>query len=92
MSDSVLLRRVRNVYRNLPTAALFEHVIRRQEGWIAHRGPMVVHTGARTGRSPKDKFITMEPSSAEKVWWGEINRPIEEHRFDALLHRVEACS
>ena len=89
MSDSVLLRRVRNVYRNLPTAALFEHVIRRNEGQIAHRGPMVVHTGARTGRSPKDKFITMEPSSADKVWWGEINRPIEEHRFDTLLHRVE---
>ena len=89
MSVSVLLRRVSDVHRNLPTATLFEHFVRLGEGRIAHHGPMVVHTGARTGRSPKDKFITMEPSSADNVWWGEINRPIEEHRFDALLHRFE---
>ena len=88
MSDSVLLQRVRNVYRNLPTAAIFEHTIRRGEAKMAHRGPLVVHTGARTGRSPKDKFITMEPSCAEQVWWGN-NIPIEEERFDALLNRFE---
>lgn len=88
MSDSVLLKRVRNVYRNLPTAAIFEHTIRRGEAKMAHRGPLVVHTGARTGRSPKDKFITMEPSCAEQVWWGN-NSPIEEERFDALLNRFE---
>ncbi len=88
MSDSVLLQRVRNVYRNLPTAAIFEHTIRRGEAKMAHRGPLVVHTGARTGRSPRDKFITMEPSCAEQVWWGN-NIPIEEERFDALLNRFE---
>ncbi len=88
MSDSLLLKRVRNVYRNLPTAAIFEHTIRRGEAKMAHRGPLVVHTGARTGRSPKDKFITMEPSCAEQVWWGN-NIPIEEERFDALLNRFE---
>ncbi len=88
MSDSLLLKRVRNVYRNLPTAAIFEHTIRRGEAKMAHRGPLVVHTGARTGRSPKDKFITMEPSCAEQVWWAN-NSPIEEERFDALLNRFE---
>ena len=88
MSDSLLLKRVRNVYRNLPTAAIFEHTIRRGEAKMAHRGPLVVHTGARTGRSPRDKFITMEPSCAEQVWWGN-NIPIEEERFDALLNRFE---
>ena len=89
MSDSVLLRRVRNIYRNLPTAANYEHIVRRGEARIAHHGPIVAHTGARTGRSPKDKFITMEPSCADKVWWGEINQPFLTERFDALLHRVE---
>ena len=89
MSDSVLLRRVRNTFRNLPTSALYEHVLRRGEAQIAHRGPLIVHTGARTGRSPKDKFITMEPSSADKVWWGDVNQPMLAERFDAILHRVE---
>jgi phosphoenolpyruvate carboxykinase (ATP) len=89
MSDSVLLRRVRNTFRNLPTSALYEHVLRRGEARIAHRGPLVVHTGARTGRSPRDKFITMEPSCADKVWWGDVNQPILAERFDAIMHRVE---
>ena len=89
MSDSIILRRVRNVYRNLPTPENYENVIRRGEAQMAHRGPMVVHTGARTGRSPKDKFITMEPSCADKVWWGEVNQPILAERFDTILHRVE---
>lgn len=89
MSDSMLLRRVRNTFRNLPTSALYEHVLRRGEAQIAHRGPLIVHTGARTGRSPKDKFITMEPSCADKVWWGDVNQPILAERFDAILHRVE---
>jgi phosphoenolpyruvate carboxykinase (ATP) len=89
MSDSVLLRRVRNTFRNLPTSALYEHVLRRGEAQIAHRGPLIVHTGARTGRSPKDKFIAMEPSCADKVWWGDVNQPILAERFDAILHRVE---
>jgi len=88
MSDSILLRRVRNVYRNLPTAALYEHALRRGEAKMAHRGPMVVNTGARTGRSPKDKFIVREPSSEDKVWW-DNNSPIDVERFDALLNRVE---
>jgi len=89
MSDSVLLRRVRNTFRNLPTSALYEHVLRRGEAQIAHRGPLIVQTGARTGRSPKDKFIAMEPSCADKVWWGDVNQPMLAERFDAILHRIE---
>ncbi len=88
MSDSVLLRRVKNVYRNLSTAAIYEHTIRRGEATMAHRGPMVVRTGARTGRSPKDKFITREPSSEHQVWW-ENNQAISPDRFEQILHRVE---
>ncbi len=90
MTDSIISERVRNTFRNLSTAALYEHIIRRGEATIAHLGPIVAHTGARTGRSPKDKFIVMEPSCADKVWWGSVNRPIEVERFDALLRRLEA--
>ena len=59
--------------RNLSTAELYEHAIRDGEGTIAADGPLVVRTGKHTGRSPKDKFIVREPSSQDKVWWGDVN-------------------
>ena len=90
MNQVLDLSHVGNVYRNLSTAQLYEHVVRRNEGTVAHGGPLVVRTGERTGRSPNDKFVVMEPSSADKVWWGPVNRPIEEPKFDALLRRLEA--
>ena len=37
------------VHFNLSTAALYEHAIRRQEGVLAHDGPLVCRTGAHTG-------------------------------------------
>lgn len=80
------LRNLRHEYWNLPTAALYEEAIRRGEGRICHLGPLVVETGKHTGRAAKDKFIVEEPSSQDKIHWGEINRPMSEEAF-ARLHR-----
>ena len=33
--------------------------------------PLVVSTGAHTGRAPKDKFVVREPGSEGRVWWGD---------------------
>jgi phosphoenolpyruvate carboxykinase (ATP) len=76
------------IRRNLSTAELYEDAIRDGEGVIAAAGPLVVRTGAHTGRSPKDKFIVREPSSEAKVWWGEVNHPIDEERYDRLRARL----
>ena len=73
------------VYCNLPTPRLYEEIVRRGEGLIAHTGPVVVNTGKYTGRSPADKFIIQEPSSAGDVWWGKVNRAFAPERFEALL-------
>ena len=77
------------LYRNLPTARLYEETVARGEGAIAQGGPMVVETGAYTGRSPNDKFIIREPSSAADIWWGSVNQPFEPEHFDAILQRVQ---
>ena len=90
MSQSIDFRNVRNTYQNLTTAQLYEHIVSRGEAKIAHMGPIVVHTGERTGRSVNDKFIVKEPGSQDKVWWGKVNRPIEQDKFDAIQRRVEA--
>ena len=71
---------------NLPTAALFEEAVRRQEGLIAANGPLACLTGQHTGRSPNDKFLVREPSSEAVIAWGTVNRAMEPAQFD-LLHR-----
>jgi len=63
---------------NRSSAELVEDAIRAGEGLIAADGPLVVRTGKHTGRSPQDKFIVDEPTSRDKIWWGEVNRPISE--------------
>jgi phosphoenolpyruvate carboxykinase (ATP) len=73
---------------NLSTAELYEHAIRNQEGVVSAHGSLVVRTGKHTGRSPKDKFVVREPSSADKVWWGEINHPLAETHYDRLRRRL----
>ncbi|MFL5684772.1 MAG: phosphoenolpyruvate carboxykinase (ATP) [Chloroflexota bacterium] len=80
----------RRVRANLPTAELVEDSIRAGEGLIAAEGPLVVRTGHHTGRSPKDKFIVDEPTSTDKIWWGEVNRPISEEHYDRLRSRLVA--
>jgi len=75
-------------YRNLSTAELYEHAIRNGEGAISAHGSLVVRTGKHTGRSPLDKFIVEEPSSAAKVWWGSVNKPISEAHYDRLRARL----
>ena len=57
----------RSVRANLSTAELYEHAIRAGEGIIAAEGPLVVRTGKHTGRSPKDKFVVVEPTSEAKI-------------------------
>ena len=76
------------VYWNLSVPALYEEAVRRREGVISAEGPLVCRTGQHTGRSPNDKFIVREPSSAEQVWWSKVNRPLEPTHFDALRQRL----
>jgi len=78
------------VYWNLSTPLLYEEALRRREGRLAHLGPLVVRTGQYTGRSPLDKFIVREPSSEQQVWWGDVNRPLDPQRFQALRGRLLA--
>jgi phosphoenolpyruvate carboxykinase (ATP) len=73
---------------NLPTPTLYEEALKRNEAIMAHLGPLVVRTGQFTGRSPNDKFIVDEPTSRGCVWWGEVNQPISEERFDELHRRM----
>ncbi len=76
------------VHWNLTPPELYEHAVRRGEGVIAERGPFCAVTTPHTGRSPGDKFLVREPSSADHIWWGKVNQPLEPAHFERLQQDV----
>ncbi|RLA04514.1 MAG: phosphoenolpyruvate carboxykinase (ATP) [Gammaproteobacteria bacterium] len=80
---------VNSQYMDLDSSQLIEHALKRNEGRLASNGALTVVTGARTGRSPKDRFIVQEPSTEGEIDWGLVNRPFAENKFDLLWDKVE---
>jgi phosphoenolpyruvate carboxykinase (ATP) len=79
------------VHENLPPARLAEAAVRRREGMISEpSGALVVRTGKRTGRSPKDRFIVENELTRGTVGWGKVNKPFSSVAFEALLGKAAA--
>jgi phosphoenolpyruvate carboxykinase (ATP) len=78
------------VHWNLIGPELIEHAVRRGEGRFAEMGPFCAVTAPHTGRSPNDKFLVKEDSSAADVDWGKVNQPFSEEQFEVLLADVKA--
>ena len=72
------------IHRNLPSASLVEHAIRRGEGVLAANGALMCDTGERTGRSPGDKFLEDTPAIHDSIDWGKVNQPMSSENFAAL--------
>ncbi|MEA3010020.1 MAG: phosphoenolpyruvate carboxykinase [Sphingomonadales bacterium] len=68
---------------NLQTAQLVEQAVRRGEGQLAKDGPLVVRTGAHTGRSANDKFIVRDAETEATIWW-DNNKSMTSDHFAAL--------
>jgi phosphoenolpyruvate carboxykinase (ATP) len=78
------------IYWHPTTSQLYAHALARGEAQLAEGGPLVVDTGAHTGRSPKDKFIVRESGSESRIWWSEVNAEISEEGFERLREKVTA--
>ncbi len=73
-----------DILPNLGTSALVEASLAAKEGALSKHGALVVQTGAKTGRSAKDKFIVRDDETEETVWWGKVNVPMTPDHFAAL--------
>ena len=80
---------LRLTYWNLPPEALYEEIVFRTEGIISQQGPIVVNTGKHTARAASDKFIVQEPTTQDKIWWGQYNQPFSPEKFDELYARLQ---
>lgn len=86
--DNHGISNLRMSYWNLPTEALYEEIAFRSEARITHLGPVVANTGKHTARAASDKYIVREPSTEDKIWWGQYNKPFSSEKFDALYNRL----
>jgi len=86
--DNHGITNLRMAYWNLPTEALYEEIAFRGEARITRMGPIVANTGKHTARSANDKFIVKEPTTEEKIWWGQYNRPFSADRFNDVYARM----
>ena len=70
------------VYRNASVAVLYEEALKHEEGSaITSSGALATTSGAKTGRSPKDKRIVLEDESKDDIWWGPVNIQLDPHVF-----------
>ncbi len=77
------------ILANLGPAKLIEYAIRRGEGHLTDRGAFTAVTVPHTGRSPKDKFVVDDSTTAGGVWWDKNARMSPAH-FETLQADVEA--
>jgi phosphoenolpyruvate carboxykinase (ATP) len=74
---------------NASVPVLVEAALQRESGsYLTSTGALAVRSGAKTGRSPKDKRIVEESASVDNVWWGPVNIKMEEKSF--MLNREYA--
>ncbi len=76
------------VHWNLPGEELQDITLDKEMGKETSNGTLAVNTGKFTGRSPQDRFLVKDDYTGEKVWWGNINKPITPENFDLLYKRT----
>lgn len=82
---------VKEIYYNPSYEELFKHEIDPNlegfdKGQLSELGAVNVMTGIFTGRSPKDKYIVLDDTTKDTVWWAEQaktsdNKPVDEETW-----------
>ena len=80
---------VGTILHNAAPAVLYEEALRWDKtAAMADNGALIISSGKKTGRSPRDKRIVDHPDSKDNIWWGEINIKVDDHTF--MVNRERA--
>ncbi|MEJ8818595.1 phosphoenolpyruvate carboxykinase (ATP) [Lacibacter sp. H407] len=79
----------RIILRNSNPAVLYAMAIKYEESAeITDVGALSLRSGAKTGRSPKDKRIVADVDTEKDIWWGDVNIKMDDKTF--LINRQRA--
>ena len=79
---------VEKIFRNTSVPELYEIGLRLEKGTaISDVGALMVYSGEKTGRSPKDKRVVRNKESEKNIDWGDINIELDSHIFDINRER-----
>lgn len=80
---------VTNIIRNAVPADLYQQALMYEpEAAIADSGAIMVRSGEKTGRSPKDKRIVRHLDSENDIWWGSVNVEVDDLTFQINRERA----
>ena len=82
------LQNSESIHYQLAPEELIQDTLRIGEGVLNDTGALVIRTGEFTGRSPKDKFIVKDETTANTIDWNEFNNPITPEHFDIIKKKV----
>lgn len=80
------IKNTENIHYQLTPEELVQDTLRMGDGVLNDTGALVIRTGEFTGRSPKDKFIVKDNTTAESINWNDFNIPIDQKYFD-IVHK-----
>ncbi|CAD7703599.1 unnamed protein product [Ostreobium quekettii] len=79
------------VFHNLSPAELYEKALQfDRSAHVVSSGALAVISGAKTGRSPKDKRVVRDGETDANVWWGEGSPNLEMDERSFLINRERA--
>ncbi|KAH0451237.1 hypothetical protein IEQ34_018536 [Dendrobium chrysotoxum] len=88
-SDSAL--KFTHILYNLSPAELYEQAIKYEHGsFITSSGALATLSGAKTGRSPRDKRVVIDENTTDELWWGKGSPNIEMDEHTFLVNRERA--
>ncbi|XP_058218069.1 phosphoenolpyruvate carboxykinase (ATP) 1-like [Rhododendron vialii] len=88
-SDSAL--KFTHILYNLSPAELYEQAIKYEKGsFLTASGALATLSGAKTGRSPRDKRVVKDETTTDELWWGKGSPNIEMDEHTFLVNRERA--
>lgn len=66
------------IHYNSAVPILYEDALKEKGTTISSTGALIAYSGDKTGRSPKDKRIVAQTPSEDNVWWGPVNKKVDQ--------------